>query len=87
MNKLNQEFITKLVFWLLVIDIPLSLILSFIIIAAECNNNTVAFFWNFDIVYLFSVFLGFLILYPFMFFALYLVTFIFIKITKRFVKE
>ena len=79
--------LTKLIYWILIINIFVSLITSFIILAAEGNNHTVNFVWNFNSVYLFSVFLGFIILYPILFFFVYIISFVLMKIIGIFVKK
>lgn len=84
---MKPETITNLIFWILIINIPISLGLSFVIIAMEGNNYTVNFVWDFNPIYLFSVFLGFIVLYPILFISLYLMSYIIIKIIRIFVKK
>jgi len=82
-----KKIITKLIYWILIINIPLSIASSFLIIALEGNSKGLNLVWNFTPDYFFAVFLGFLIAYPFSFFFLYTVSFVLIKLVKMFIKS
>ncbi|MBL7147508.1 MAG: hypothetical protein ISS82_01650 [Nanoarchaeota archaeon] len=84
---MKTKTITSLIYWILIINIPISLISSFIILAAEGNNKTINFVWNFDSTYLFTVFLGFVIIYPFLFLMFYIVSYLLIRLIRIFIKH
>ena len=78
--------IIKLINKILFYNIFISLILSIIIIAGEGTNKVLYFNFNINSSYILAVFLGFIILYPALFFMIYILAFIILKIKKKIIK-
>lgn len=78
--------IIKLINKILLYNIFISLISSIIIIAGEGTNKILYFNFNINSSYILAVFLAFIILYPALFFMIYILVFIFLKLKNRIIK-
>jgi len=84
---MKAKMLGNLIYWILIINIPSSVILSALLGATEGNHGTVQFIWNLNSHYFFAIFLGFLLVYPFLFLTLYLISFVLISLYGLFIKK
>lgn len=81
---MKTKTIADLIYWILLISIPLSLVLSLLAIAAEGNNKVFTFVWVIDPLFIFAVFLAFIVSYPIIFITLYILSYTILKLIKLF---
>lgn len=77
---MKPKTIANLIYWILLISIPISLLVSLLAIAAEGNNKIFTFVWNIDPLFIFAVFLAFIVSYPIIFLTLYIIIYTILKI-------